>query len=76
MAYDDEKDEEEMMHEDTYDSHEEAFMHGYKEKEDDRECAECFSSITDGKEVVRELDEETYYFCSESCAKDFEDSMN
>ncbi|PIN74407.1 hypothetical protein COV20_00065 [Candidatus Woesearchaeota archaeon CG10_big_fil_rev_8_21_14_0_10_45_16] len=54
---------------------EDGFMRGYLDEEDVKECAECGAAINEEKEVVKEIEEETYHFCSEACAKEFEDTI-
>jgi hypothetical protein len=56
------------------DPEQEAFMSGYTEDEKIEECAECGAAIRPDKKVVREINGETLVFCSEECAKEFEES--
>jgi hypothetical protein len=53
---------------------ESGFMKGYVDDEEVEECAECGSAIHD-KKVVKTIDGELYVFCSEICAKEFEETL-
>jgi hypothetical protein len=53
---------------------ESGFMDGYTDDEEVEECAECGSAIHETK-IVKIIDGETYNFCSEACAKEFEDTI-
>ena len=53
---------------------ESGFMDGYTDDEEVEECAECGSAIHD-KKVVKTIDGELYVFCSEICAKEFEETL-
>ena len=53
---------------------ESGFMNGYVDEEEVEECAECGSAIHE-KKVVKTIDGETYVFCSEVCAKEFEETL-
>tara|TARA_Y100000310_G_scaffold225889_1_gene227968 strand:- start:763 stop:993 length:231 start_codon:yes stop_codon:yes gene_type:complete len=57
-------------------SAEEGFIKGFENEDDPEECAECGAAINPEKLVVREIDGEKRQFCSEDCAKDFEESVN
>ena len=50
------------------------FMNGYIDEEEVEECAECGSAIHE-KKVVKTIDGESYVFCSEVCAKEFEETL-
>ncbi len=56
------------------DDGESGFMNGYVDEEDVEECAECGSAIHE-KKVVKTIDGESYVFCSEICAKEFEETL-
>ncbi len=62
--------------EEDFESPEEGFMEGYSEDEEVEECAECGSAIDEESRIVKEIDGEVYKFCSENCAKEFEDGLN
>ena len=62
----------EEIEEDTDD---EGFMDGYGKDEEVEECAECGAAIKEKKKVTKELEGESYSFCSQPCANDFEESM-
>lgn len=51
------------------------FMKSYDEDEKVEECAECGRSVKEEKRVVKEVEGEEYVFCSESCAREFEESL-
>lgn len=56
---------------------EESFMAGYEEDEEKQECAECGTAIiSEKKKVVKEIEGETYNFCSKQCAQEFEDGLS
>jgi hypothetical protein len=67
--------EEQMVDQGGLDSSEEAFMKGYSEDEEVIECAECGAAVNDEKKIVELIDEEEHTFCSETCLKDFKESM-
>ncbi len=55
---------------------EDGFTQGYMEEEAVEECAECGTAIKDKKKkVVKEIEGEEYLFCSETCAKEFAESV-
>lgn len=54
---------------------EEAFTKGYTEDDEAEECAECGITLRHKKKVIKAIEAEEYVFCSEDCAKDFEDSL-
>ena len=60
--------------EDVEEETEEGFMKGYSDEEEVEECAECGTAIKK-KKVTREIEGEEYPFCSEICAKEFEESL-
>ena len=47
----------------------------YEEDEKVEECAECGAAIKEGKKVAREIEGDEYAFCSDACAKEFEESI-
>lgn len=51
------------------------FMQGYLEEDEAKECAECGTAIRKEKLIVREIEAESYSFCSKGCADDFEESL-
>ncbi len=53
---------------------EDAFMEGYADEDEVKECDECGIALKE-KYVVKEYDGEEYKFCSELCAKEFKESM-
>ena len=57
-------------------STEEGFIKGFEDNEEPDECAECGAAINPEKLVVKEIENESYKFCSEDCAKDYEESVN
>lgn len=59
-----------------FESPEEGFMEGYAEDEEVDECAECGSAIDEENKIIKEIEGETYKFCSENCAKEFEDGLS
>jgi hypothetical protein len=67
--------EEQMVEQGAMDSSEEGFMAGYAEEEEIEECSECGGAIKPEKKVVKEISEETYKFCCEQCAKEFEENI-
>ncbi|MBS3124299.1 hypothetical protein J4437_06760 [Candidatus Woesearchaeota archaeon] len=79
---DDEFSNEEAVEEDveaeggSLDSQDEGFIKGYSEEEEVSECAECGLAVKEEKKVVREIEGESFTFCSEDCAKDFEEGCN
>lgn len=72
---DDGQQEEQKMHEDTYDSSEEAFMRGYNDEGNVHECAECGGAIDDEHAVSKEVEGEKVTFCSKTCAEDYMESV-
>jgi len=62
----------------TFDDEETAeggFMAGFVDEGEVEECAECGAAVADEKKVVKEIGDEEYLFCSELCAKEFEESL-
>ena len=55
--------------------HEEGFIRGYAEDEKIFECAECGTSISEEKVIMKEIEGEKYAFCSKSCTEEFEESI-
>ena len=53
----------------------EGFTMGYAEDNETEECAECGLALRHKKKVTKPIEGEEYVFCSEDCAKDFEESM-
>ena len=66
------KDEKDVADEEEED---EAFTRGYDKDEEIEECAECGTTLRHKKRVSKTIEGEEYVFCSEDCAKDFEESM-
>ncbi len=60
---------------DTDDSPDGGFMRGYEEDEVVIECAECGTAVKEEKKLTRKIGDEEYFFCSKTCAHDFEESM-
>lgn len=78
ITMDDYGDEEEKLvtDEEELSSPEEGFMQGYMDDGEVGECAECGVALTEEKRTVtKSFEEEAYFFCSESCASDFKDSL-
>lgn len=46
-----------------------------KDDEDATECAECGAAVVAEKKVVKAIEGEEYTFCSNECAKEFEESL-
>ncbi len=68
--------EEEETEKESYDDEtEEGFMKGYTEEKEVEECAECGGVVKEEKRQVKEFDGEEFVFCSELCAKEFEESL-
>tara|TARA_Y100000310_G_C20486944_1_gene717330 strand:- start:75 stop:344 length:270 start_codon:yes stop_codon:yes gene_type:complete len=67
--------EEQMLDQDGLDSAEEGFMKGYSEDDEVIECSECGSAVSDEKKIVKEIEGEKVTFCSETCAKEYEESL-
>lgn len=53
----------------------EGFSKGYAEEDEADECAECGVTLRHKKKITKSIEGEEYIFCSEDCAKDFEESM-
>lgn len=53
----------------------EGFSKGYSEEDEAEECAECGVTLRHKKKVTKSIEGEEYVFCSDECAKDFEESM-
>ena len=68
------KSEEPTVEQGALDTSEEGFMKGYMDEEDVKVCAECGDAIKE-KFVKKEIDGEKRLFCSESCAEDYEESI-
>ena len=56
-------------------SDDEGFIDGFMEEEEAAECAECGGAVTEEKKVTKQIEEEEYTFCSEECAKEFQESV-
>ncbi len=70
-----EETEEKKKGEEEVDSSEDGFMQGYLDEEEAPECVECGAAVREEKKVVREVESETYVFCSENCANEFKESV-
>lgn len=57
-------------------SSEEGFIKGYMEESDVEECEECGDALEPGKKVIRMIDDEEHFFCSDICANEYMESMN
>lgn len=66
---------EETTKEEEVDSSEDGFMKGYLDEDEAPECVECGAAVREERKIVREIDGETYVFCSGNCADEFEESM-
>tara|TARA_Y100000310_G_scaffold278511_1_gene296984 strand:+ start:159 stop:407 length:249 start_codon:yes stop_codon:yes gene_type:complete len=77
IIFDGEKDstEEQLLDSDAMSDEEEGFMKGYSTDEEIEECSECGGAINPEKKVVRVFEDEKYLFCSEECAKEFEENL-
>lgn len=53
----------------------EGFSKGYAEEDYTEECAECGITLRHKKKVTKSIEGEEYVFCSDECAKDFEESL-
>ncbi|MDO8655688.1 MAG: hypothetical protein Q7K45_00485 [Nanoarchaeota archaeon] len=53
----------------------EAFTKGYSEDDEAEECAECGITLRHKKKVTKPIEGEEYVFCSDDCAKEFEESL-
>ena len=71
IDYSGENPKEKMAEDDDFNS---GFMDGYGDDDEVEECSECGSAIKD-KKVVRTIAGEKYLFCSEDCAKEFEETI-
>lgn len=63
---------EEMESQDEIDEVEEGFMKGYEGGEKSAKCAKC-SVVLEQDIVEEEIDGESYRFCSDKCATEFEE---
>jgi hypothetical protein len=66
---------EQLVAQDGMDSNEEGFMQGYSQDEEVIECAECGGAVGEEKNIIKEIDGEKLNFCSETCAKEYEESL-
>ena len=57
------------------DTPEEGFLKGYSEDEEVQECAECGGAVGEEKKVAKEIEGESYTFCSKHCKEEFEESF-
>lgn len=53
----------------------EGFTQGYSEEDKAEECAECGITLRHKKKISKSIEGEEYLFCSDECAKDFEESL-
>ncbi len=53
----------------------EGFSKGYSEEDEAEECTECGITLRHKKKVTKSIEGEEYVFCSDECAKDFEESL-
>ncbi len=61
---------------DDVESEDEGFIKGFDDGDEQKEeCAECGTAISKEKKVAKEIEGETYVFCSEECATEFEESL-
>jgi len=67
--------EEQLVDAGGLDSTEEGFIKGYADDDEVIECAECGSAVREDKKIVKEINSESYTFCSKGCAQDFEESI-
>jgi len=57
------------------DAPEEGFLKGYTEDEEVEECAECGGAVGEEQKVAKEIEGESYTFCSKHCKEEFEESF-
>ena len=57
------------------DTPEDGFLKGYSEDEEVEECAECGGAVGEEKKVAKEIEGESYVFCSKHCKEEFEESF-
>ena len=62
---------EEAMEADEINDLEEGFMKGYDDEEELVKCAKCKRLVTEANAIEKEINNETYVFCSQQCAKTF-----
>lgn len=74
-TYEEEKDTKEDNTLTDEEEEDEAFTTGYSEEDKAEECAECGITLRHKKKVTKSIEGEEYMFCSEDCAKDFEESL-
>ena len=76
-SYEDTEDpsEEQAVEQSDMESTEEGFVQGYSEDDEVLECAECGGAVKEEKKIVRQIEEESYTFCSKDCADEFEESV-
>ncbi len=67
--------EDQAVEQTNMESTEEGFVQGYAEDDEVLECAECGGAVKEEKKVVRQIEEDSYTFCSKDCADEFEESM-
>ncbi len=60
---------------DEVDSPEEGFLQGYAEEEEVNECAECGGAVAEEQKVTKDIEGESYCFCSKHCKDEFEESF-
>ena len=77
LSYEDTEDasEEQAVEQSDMESTEEGFVQGYSEDDEVLECAECGGAVKEEKKIVRQIEEESYTFCSKDCADEFEESV-
>ncbi|MEK6845683.1 MAG: hypothetical protein AABY26_02900 [Nanoarchaeota archaeon] len=75
FVFDGEEGTEKKVEEEADTTEEEGFMEGFEEEEEAMECAECGTKVSPEKKVTRNVESEEYVFCSEECAKEFEESL-
>jgi len=75
-VFDGEEEEKENVEEGDSASDDEGFIDGFMEDDEITECAECGGAVTEEKKVVKEIEGEEYTFCSDACAKEYQEGLN
>ncbi len=73
--YYDQEEDEEMLEDDEMTAAEAGFMEGYENSELIK-CRNCKKLCDLENAIEKEIDGETYLFCSEECAEEFEESQS
>lgn len=62
---------EELIEEGVINDVEEGFAEGYEHGERKTQCQQCGKLLVDENFVEKEFDDDTYRFCSDSCAENY-----